>query len=214
MMETTATSKKLDQLFERIEALTRTQRILICSGVFVLLVVLFGFLSFWPNWQKIGKLNADYKKLSADLEKSKKNARQLPKLRKEFESKRRDFNQVMKSLPESEEISSLLTGISESGQESGLEFLLFQPGQEINKNFYAEIPVSIRVTGGYHNFVQFVDRVARLSRVVNIRDILISESKTGGLTTSCQAVTYKFIEAPAAKKPSKKTNKKKKKKKK
>ncbi|MDJ0883902.1 MAG: type 4a pilus biogenesis protein PilO, partial [Desulfobacterales bacterium] len=169
MMETTATSKKLDQLFERIEALTKTQRILICSGVFALLIVLFGFLSFWPNWQRIGKLNNDYKKLSADLEKSKKNARQLAKLRKDFESKRRDFNQVMKSLPESEEISSLLTGISESGQESGLEFLLFQPGQEINKNFYAEIPVAIRVAGGYHNFVQFVDRVARLSRVVNIR---------------------------------------------
>ncbi|MDJ0809003.1 MAG: type 4a pilus biogenesis protein PilO [Desulfobacterales bacterium] len=209
MMETTATSKKLDQLFERIEALTKTQRILICSGVFALLIVLFGFLSFWPNWQRIGKLNNDYKKLSADLEKSKKNARQLAKLRKDFESKRRDFNQVMKSLPESEEISSLLTGISESGQESGLEFLLFQPGQEINKNFYAEIPVAIRVAGGYHNFVQFVDRVARLSRVVNIRDILISQSKTGELTTSCQAVTYKFIEAPAAKKPQKKTKKKK-----
>ena len=212
-METTATSKKFDQLFERIEALTKTQRILICSGVFILLIVLFGFLSFWPNWQKIGKLNADYKKLSADLEKSKKNARQLAMLRKEFESKRRDFNQVMKSLPESEEISSLLTGISESGQESGLEFLLFQPGQEINKNFYAEIPVAIRVAGGYHNFVQFVDRVARLSRVVNIRDILISQSKTGELTTSCQAVTYKFIEAPAAT-AAKKDKKKKKKKKK
>jgi type IV pilus assembly protein PilO len=108
----------------------------------------------------------------------------------------------MKSLPESEEISSLLTGISESGQESGLEFLLFRPGKEVNKNFYAEIPVSIRVSGGYHNFVQFADRVARLSRVVNIRDINMSRNKSGQLTTSCQAVTYKFIEAapPKAKK--------------
>ena len=208
-METTAAPKKIDQLFERVEALTKIQRILICVGVFILLIVLFGFLSFLPNWQKIGKLNSDYKKLSADLEKSKKNARQLNQLRKEFASKRRDFNQVMKSLPESEEISSLLTGISESGQEAGLAFLLFRPGSDVNKNFYAEIPVAIRVSGGYHNFVQFADRVARLSRVVNIRDITMSRNKAGQLTTSCQAVTYKFIEpAPA---PKAKVNLKKKK---
>jgi type IV pilus assembly protein PilO len=208
MMENSATSKKFDQLFERVEALSQVQRILICAGVFVLLIVLFGFVSFWPNWQKIGKLNSDYKKLSADLEKSKKNARQLAQLRKEFESKRRDFNLVMKSLPESEEISSLLTGISESGQESGLEFLLFRPGKDVNKNFYAEIPVAIRVSGDYHNFVQFADRVARLSRVVNIRNINMSRNKSGKLITSCQAVTYKFIEA--AKTPPKKNVKKKK----
>lgn len=206
-MENSTASKKLDQLFERVEALTQVQRILICVGVFVLLLGLFGFLSYWPNWQKIGKLNADYKKLSADLEKSKKNARKLAALREEFESKRRDFNRVMKSLPETEEISSLLTGISASGQESGLEFLLFKPGADVNKNFYAEIPVSIRVTGSYHNFVQFADRVARLSRVVNIRNINMSADKGGSLTTTCEAVTYKFIEA-SAKKPAAKKKKK------
>ena len=202
-MENSATTKKIDQLFEQVEALTQIQRILICVGVFVLLLSLFGVLSYWPSWQQIGKLNADYRKLSADLEKSKKNARRLAALRKEFESKRREFNLVMKSLPETEEISSLLTGISESGQESGLEFLLFKPGADVNKNFYAEIPVSIRVTGGYHNFVQFADRVARLSRVVNIRNINMSANKGGMLTTTCEAVTYKFIEA-AAQKPKQK----------
>jgi type IV pilus assembly protein PilO len=209
-MENSAAAKKLDQLFERVEALTRIQRILICVGVFMLLLALFGVLSYWPSWQKIGKLNADYQKLSADLEKSKKNARKLVALRKEFESKRREFNLVMKSLPESEEISSLLTGISESGQESGLEFLLFKPGADVNKNFYAEIPVSIRVAGGYHNFVRFADRVARLSRVVNIRNINMTTNKGGTLTTTCEAVTYKFIEAAAPQPASKKEKKRKK----
>lgn len=206
-MENSSAPKKIDRLFERVEALTKLQRIMICVGIFLLMTVLFGTLSFWPNWQQIGKLNADYQKLSADLEKSKKNAQQLVGLRKEFESKRREFNRVMKSLPESEEISSLLTGISESGQESGLDFLLFKPGNDVNKNFYAEIPVSIRVTGDYHNFVQFADRVARLSRVVNIRDINMSRGKNGELTTSCQAVTYKFVEAAPSPKNSKKTKK-------
>ena len=188
-------TKQLDAVFDRVSELSKIQRIMICVGVFVVIFVLFWFLSYWPRWQSIGKLDAEQKRLSADLTRSKKNAQQLESLRKEFESKQRDFNLVMKSLPEKEEISSLLTGVSQSGQQSGLEFLLFQPQADVNKNFYAEIPVSIRVSGGYHNVAQFFDKVANLSRIVNIRNIQISRDKTGSLTTSCEAVTYKFIES-------------------
>ena len=188
-------TKQLDAVFDRVSELSKIQRIMICVGVFVVIFVLFWFLSYWPRWQSIGKLDAEHKRLSADLTRSKKNAQQLESLRKEFESKQRDFNLVMKSLPEKEEISSLLTGVSQSGQQSGLEFLLFQPQADVNKNFYAEIPVSIRVSGGYHNVAQFFDKVANLSRIVNIRNIQISRDKTGSLTTSCEAVTYKFIES-------------------
>ena len=127
MNKTGNTSNKLDALFDRVSDLSKVQRILICVGVFVVIFVLFWFLSYWPRWQSIGKLDAEYKRLAADLARSKKNAQQLETLRAEFESKQRDFNLVMKSLPEKEEISSLLTGVSQSGQQSGLEFLLFQP---------------------------------------------------------------------------------------
>jgi type IV pilus assembly protein PilO len=188
-------TKQLDAVFDRVSELSKIQRIMVCVGVFVVIFVLFWFLSYWPRWQSIGKLDAEQKRLSADLTRSKKNAQQLESLRKEFESKQRDFNLVMKSLPEKEEISSLLTGVSQSGQQSGLDFLLFQPQADVNKNFYAEIPVSIRVRGGYHNVAQFFDKVANLSRIVNIRNIQISRDKTGALTTSCEAVTYKFIES-------------------
>lgn len=194
MNKATGSSKQLDALFDRINELSKIQRILVCVGIFAVIFVLFWFLSYWPRWQSIGKLDSEYKRLTADLERSKKNAQQLESLRKEFESKQRDFNLVMKSLPEKEEISSLLTGISQSGQQAGLEFLLFQPQGEINKNFYAEIPVSIRVQGGYHNVAEFFDKVANLSRIVNIRNIQISREKGGALITSCEAVTYKFIE--------------------
>ena len=204
------TSKQLDRLFERVSELSKIQRIMICVGVFVIIFVLFWFLSYWPRWQSIGKLNAEEKRLSAELTRSKKNAQQLDTLRKEFESKQRDFNLVMKSLPEKEEISSLLTGVSQSGQQAGLEFLLFQPQGDVNKNFYAEIPVSMRVRGGYHNVAQFFDKVANLSRIVNIRNIQMSRDKTGSLTTSCEAVTYKFIEpTPDKAKPEDKKLKKK-----
>jgi len=200
----------MDKLFERVSELSKIQRIMICVGIFVVIFVLFWFLSYWPRWQSIGKLNAEEKRLSAELTRSKKNAQQLETLRKEFESKQRDFNLVMKSLPEKEEISSLLTGVSQSGQQAGLDFLLFQPQGDVNRNFYAEIPVSIRVRGGYHNVAQFFDKVANLSRIVNIRNILMSRDKTGALTTSCEAVTYKFIEpTPNETKPENKKLKKK-----
>lgn len=210
MTKTGSTSKQLDALFERVSELSKLQRIMICVGAFVIIFVLFWFLSYWPRWQSIGKLDSEYKRLTADLTRSKKNAQQLAALRKEFESKQRDFNLVMKSLPEKEEISSLLTGVSQSGKQAGLEFLLFQPQGDVDKNFYAEIPVSIRVTGGYHNVAQFFDKVANLSRIVNIRNIQISRDKSGALTTSCEAVTYKFIE-PSQDKAAPKTKKLKKK---
>jgi len=210
MNKAIGTSKQLDALFDRVSELTKIQRILICVGVFAVIFVLFWFLSYWPRWQSIGKLDSEYKRLTADLERSKKNAQQLDSLRKEFESKQRDFNLVMKSLPEKEEIPSLLTGISQSGQQAGLDFLLFQPQGEVNKTFYAEIPVSIRVQGGYHNVAQFFDKVANLSRIVNIRNIQISRDRAGQLVTSCEAVTYKFIETtPESNKPEAKKLKKK-----
>jgi type IV pilus assembly protein PilO len=210
MNKSIGSTKQLDALFDRVSGLSQVQRILICVGVFAVIFVLFWFLSYWPRWQSIGKLDSEYKRLTADLKRSKKNAEQLESLRKEFESKQRDFNLVMKSLPEKEEISSLLTGISQSGQQAGLDFLLFQPQNEVNKNFYAEIPVSIRVTGGYHNVAEFFDKVANLSRIVNIRNIQISRDKAGMLITSCEAVTYKFIETnPSNDKPEDKKLKKK-----
>lgn len=210
MNRTGNTSNKLDALFDRVSELSKVQRILICVGVFVVIFVLFWFLSYWPRWQSIGKLDSEYKRLTTELARSKKNAQQLEALRKEFESKQRDFNLVMKSLPEKEEISSLLTGISQSGQQSGLEFLLFQPQADVNKNFYAEIPVSIKVRGGYHNVAQFFDKVANLSRIVNIRNIQIGRDRDGALTTACEAVTYKFIEVkPDQDKPDSKSLKKK-----
>lgn len=202
--------RNLDTFIERVEALSRIQRILIYVGVFALVFLLFGYLSFWPRYQNIERLRTEYGKLSADLAKSKKNAEKLAALEMEFESKQRDYQIVLRSLPENEEISSLLASVSQSGQDAGLEFLLFQPGADVNKQFYAEIPVFIKVTGGFHNVVMFFDRVANLSRIVNIRDIEIARDKSGVLSTACKAVTYKFVEAAPEVKPDQKPNQKKK----
>jgi len=123
------------------------------------------------------------------------------------------FKLAMRKLPEKEEIPSLLTSISDSGQQVGLDFLLFEPKAEKPKEFYAEIPVAMSIKADYHNLAIFFDQVARLSRIVNIRDIKIVLAKgkdTKELSTNCTAVTYKFIETPPKKKSKSKSKKKKK----
>ena len=88
-----------------------------------------------------------------------------------------------------------LANITASGQESGLEFYLFEPRAEARKDFYAEIPVSIRVEGNYKDTAMFFYRVAGLSRIVNLKNISMEPKKElDKISTTCSAVTYMFVE--------------------
>ena len=209
-MNPTEGPKGLDSFFAKIEKLSKIQRILIFSGVFALIIAAFIFLLYKPKLEKIGKLKKDLGSLEKKLVAAKKNAADLKKFQKMMQEAELQFQTAMKALPEKEEIPSLLTSISRSGQDVGLEFLEFTPKTEVRKEFYAEIPVSIKVNGGYHDLAIFFDKVARLSRIVNIKNISMGRGKDSQeLNTTCTAVTYKFVE-PAPKKPSKKKKKKKK----
>ncbi|MCX5907648.1 MAG: type 4a pilus biogenesis protein PilO, partial [Deltaproteobacteria bacterium] len=110
-------------------------------------------------------------------------------------------------LPTSKEIPSLLANISSLGKESGLDFLLFRPAPEINREFYAEIPVEIRVRGTYVKVASFFDKVGKLPRIVNIAGVNMEGAKeiSGKLEimTSCTATTFKFIERKEIPEPAK-----------
>jgi type IV pilus assembly protein PilO len=138
------------------------------------------------------------------------NASQLQKYKKEMKEAEDEFKIAMHALPERKEIPTLLSSVSQSGQDSGLEFLLFKPNPDRKVDFYAEIPVAIKVNGGYHNLALFFDRVSRLSRIVNIRDIEIQAAgRPGDLSAQCTAVTYRFLESELDSKPAKKSKNKK-----
>ena len=212
-MNLTEGSKGVDSFFSKIENLSKIQRILIFSGVFALIIAIFIFALYKPKLEKIGKLKKELGTLEKKLVVAKKNAADLEKFKKMMQEAEVQFKTAMKALPEKEEIPSLLTSISRSGQDVGLEFLEFTPKADVRKEFYAEIPVAMKVKGGYHDLAIFFDKVARLSRIVNIKNISMQRAKNSQeLNTSCTAVTYKFVE-PAPEKPSKKKKKKKKKKK-
>jgi type IV pilus assembly protein PilO len=204
------TPKGADSFFAKIEQLSKVQRILIFSTVFIAIIAIFVFFLYKPKLAKISTLKNQLKELDQKLVVAKKNAADLKKFQKKMQEAEVQFKTAMRALPEKEEIPSLLTSISRSGQDVGLEFLLFEPKSEVRKEFYAEIPVAMQVKGGYHDLAIFFDKVARLSRIVNIKNINMGRAKDSmDLNTSCTAVTYKFVEpAPA---PSNKKKKKKRK---
>jgi type IV pilus assembly protein PilO len=212
MKKGTATSiEKANPVIDKLEQLSKVQRIAIWAGVLVLLVIGFVYFSYLPKFRQIDKLRANLTKIEKRLEAAKRNARQLNAYRKKMQDAEEQFKIVMRALPEKEEIPSLLTGISKAGRDSGLEFVLFQPKPEVEKDFYAEIPVAMKVTGNYHGVATFFENVAELNRIVNIRDINMAPDKdSADLIATCTAVTYKFIEtSDATKKTSKKLNRKK-----
>ena len=187
--------EKSSPVFEKLEQLSKIQRIAIWVGVMVLLIGGFVYFAYVPKYTKIDRLNTNLKKVEKELNVAKKNARQLNEYRKKMQDAEEQFKIVMRALPEKEEIPTLLTGISKAGKDSGLNFLLFQPRPDVEKEFYAEIPVAIEVSGDYHGVATFFESVAGLNRIVNIRDITITPNKDSDiLKTTCTAVTYKFIE--------------------
>lgn len=185
----------LEPFFDKVGKLTQVQRILICCTAFLIVIGGFVYLSFLPKFKIIGELEKEYKELSQQLVAAKQKASELDKYRKEFAEAEIDFEKVKKSLPEERDIPKLLATVSSSGQEAGMDFLLFEPKKEQKKEFYASIPVAIEVEGTYQNLETFFDKVSMLPRIVNIENITIKPRKESDeIRTTCNAVTYRFIE--------------------
>lgn len=188
----------IEPIFEKIEKISKVQRLLISIATLVVLIGASVYFSYVPKYKRIDAYKKEYINLESRLVTAKRNAKQLEKYRQEINDSRLKFKLSVKALPEKKEIPSLVASISQSGVDSGLEFTLFQPKGENVKDFYAEIPVSIKVIGHYHNVAIFFDKVGSLSRIVNIKDIKMAPLKgEGKLITSCTAVTYKFVETGA-----------------
>jgi len=201
--------ESLEPAIEKIAALTLVQRILICVLTVGFLAGGFGYFFYYPQYIKLDKMTGQLKQLDQQLATARIAAAQIGKFRQEMKDAEEEFRVSRNALPDKEEIPLLLTSISQFGHDAGLEFILFEPKPEIIKDFYAEIPVSVTVAGNYHQVGVFFDKVSNLNRIVNIKDIKMAPpgkdakiatpaNDSGRLITSCSAVTYKFVETPAA----------------
>jgi type IV pilus assembly protein PilO len=148
--------------------------------------------------QVLNKVRKELKTQQEKLTTFKIKAKSLKRVEKKMAAVQAEFDQAMKALPDKKELPSLLVGISKAGGSAGLEFLLFQPEPVVDKEFYKEIPLSMTVSGSYHQVADFFFQVANLSRIVNIKDLsmAIDAKNKGKIRMNCSAVTYMFSEQP------------------
>ena len=109
----------------------------------------------------------------------------------------RSFGTLLKQLPNKSEVESLLVEINQAGMGRGLQFDLFKPGAEQVKDFYAELPITVRLTGTYHDFGSFAGDIGALSRIVTLNNIAITtnqQSKDGTLVMDATTKTFRYLD--------------------
>jgi type IV pilus assembly protein PilO len=169
-------------------------RVVILSGIFIVVLA----LAWWFGWrEQTDELNGKVQqeeKLKDEWLTKKKQAVNLDEYRNQLAEIDRSFGALLKQLPNASEMESLLVDINQAGLGRGLQFELFKPGSEVMKDFYAELPITVRVTGNYHDFGAFAGDVAKLSRIVTLNDIDIAPNKDGGLSMAAVAKTFRYLD--------------------
>jgi type IV pilus assembly protein PilO len=164
------------------------------------------FLGYWFHTKDQLVELEDVERREADLrvifEKKAQQAANLEAYEEQLEEMRESFGAMLRQLPNKTEVADLLVDISQTGLSSGLEFELFKPQGENPRDFYAELPISIKVVGDYHEFGDFVSGVAALPRIVTLHDIKIgTRGKQGNtLAMTLTAKTYRYLEEDERKK--------------
>lgn len=186
-------------LDEKVARLKPLHKAMICVAAILLPCVTFYFLSYSPKTVEIKSLQSQQKNLADEITKVEKASREITKHRAEMAEAKLMFAKASALLPQQQEIPSLLASISDIGQNSGLDFLSFIPNNEIRREFYADIPVDIKVRGTYHNVGVFLDKISDLSRIVTVSNINMGGPKLQAgemiLETTFSLVTYRFVES-------------------
>lgn len=164
----------------------------------IAILIALVFAGYWFDWK--GQLEA----LAAERTKEqqlrdsflgkKQQAVNLEAYRKQLAEIEESFGEMLKQLPNKSEMEALLTDINQAGLGRGLQFELFRPAQkETTSEFYAELPITIKLTGTYHDIGAFASDVSQLSRIVTLNDVAMVE-KDGSLTLDAVAKTFRYLD--------------------
>lgn len=167
---------------------------LLCIALAAAIVV-----GLWFAWltNSADELAAEQKKeevLKDDYKKKVAQAVNLDALRKQREQVQQYVTQLEKQLPSKAEMDALLSDINQAGLGRSLVFDLFRPGAVNVKEYYAELPITVRVTGRYHDIGAFASDIAHLSRIVTLNNLVITPVPGGNLTLDTQARTYRYLD--------------------
>jgi len=165
----------------------------------LLLLALVVFLGYWFDWRnqltEINTLRERESTLRTNFVEKKRQAVNLPAYQKQLEDIEQAFGALLKQLPNRSEMDALLTDINQAGLGRGLQFELFKPAtQETTSEFYAELPINIRVTGSYHELGSFASDIAQLPRIVTLNDIAVATGRDGMLIMDAVAKTFRYLD--------------------
>ena len=167
---------------------------LLCASVAVMVVI-----TLWFTWLSSSdeELTAEQSKeiqLKDEYKKKLVLAVNLEALKKQREQVQQYVTQLEKQLPSKAEMDALLSDINQAGIGRSLQFELFRPGQVSVKEYYAELPIAVRVTGRYHDIGAFAADIAGLSRIVTLSNLSVAPTKDGNLVLDTTAKTFRYLD--------------------
>lgn len=169
-------------------------RLIILAGIFIAAVVLAWWLGWRTQLEELEVKQQEEARFKEEWVTKKRQAINLDEYRAQLAEINRSFGALLKQLPNASEMESLLVDINQAGLGRGLQVDLFKPGAEVLKDFYAELPITIKVSGSYHDLGAFAGDIAKLPRIVTLNDIDVSPSKEGGLSMSAVAKTFRYLD--------------------
>jgi type IV pilus assembly protein PilO len=147
--------------------------------------------------EQLARVQREEQDLRAEFEQKQARAANLDNYKQQLALMEESFGAMRRQLPDKTEVADLLVDVSQTGLAAGLEFELFQPQGESPKEFYAELPIKLRVKGSYHEFGEFISGLASLPRIVTIHNVQITPQRgkgARGLTMEATAKTYRYLD--------------------
>jgi type IV pilus assembly protein PilO len=187
---------------------------LLCAAGVMAAVLGLGYFFYWSGqFEEQAALAAQELKLRDDYKVKMAQAINLEALEAQQQQVNRYVERLEKQLPSKAEMAALLSDINQAGIGRGLQFELFRPGQVVVRDYYAELPIDIKVTGHYHDIGEFAADMARMPRIVTLNNLALTAGKDGTLSLDAIAKTFRYLDqdeldAQAKARKAKKTAKK------
>jgi type IV pilus assembly protein PilO len=169
-------------------------RYLLCVGVTVGVVVILWFVWLSGSDTELDAEKVKETQARSEYQKKLAQAVNLDVLRKQREQVQQYVTQIEKQLPSKAEMDALLSDVNQAGLGRSLQFDLFRPGQVSVKEYYAELPIAVKVTGRFHDIGAFASDVANLSRIVTLNNLTIAPVKDGVLVMDATAKTFRYLD--------------------
>ncbi len=192
---------------ESVLKLPLLKRVLILAGINFFIVAFVYWLLIGPKYDDVKRLKTGLQDLTAKLNENRTIAADIPKFEHEKEELEKKLKAAVAELPNEKEIPDLIDSISRAGEKAGLKILLFKPGVEVPKGFYAEVPVNMSVEGRFESLYDFSVKIGKLPRIVNISNMDVEsqghKNRVPILKASFVTTTFRFIPAPVETAPKK-----------